>query len=237
MAAGTTYAARRCDLAAQQRNPAQRRRNPVVRRRLAAGLVASALVITGVGAFTALVWPGYAVARPAATNGNEQYRAAAVQLSREPAPRVGEQTELMAAVPDYAGVWAQAKISAYLGWQNTAGAVEAWTISYTDARQNKMGRLEVTVGQWASGSAALAFYRSQVRLFENEFELEPELSGEVTQAATGQVAGSYSIWLALDDDGVPTPGKGVMWWRNGTVVVRVTGPTAELAAFYSVYPL
>ena len=204
--------------------------NPTLkRRRVVAVLAFIGLVVGGTAVFTAIIWPGFAIAdalpapEPAAI-------APAPDLQLSPLERTGEQTELVAQFPDIVGVWVQSGISGYMNWQND-NAVEAWTITYADGTLlDEPGRspysVQLIVGQWASASEASVFFKSQTKGITNEL-----MSGQVTAAESGQAVGQYI--LATD----PYDGSAIMWWRNGTVVIKAVGPIDLLPDFYSIYPL
>jgi len=227
--------------------------NPALRRRrVIAGLFLTGIVVGSTGAVTAFVFPGYALANDAEaalpTTGAPQ-----LPLLREPLARVGEQTALVAAIPDVVNnLWLEAGISGFMDWQN-ADAVEAWTITYLDGVQPlpegegataaKLPAIEVIVGQWSTTKAASAFLTARTKGI-------PTLdSGVVTIAESGQEVGKYLLILdqpedvakvAKDDlklEEVPAGAQGIMWWRNGTVVIKAVGPIELLSDFYSGFPL
>jgi len=105
------------------------------RRRALVALTLVALVVGGTAAFTALVWPGFAIAEPVEPTPIAAL-ARPTQLRFTPEQRIGEQTALVAAVPDVAGVWVRQGISSYLTWQND-DAVEAWAVKYLDGTPTK----------------------------------------------------------------------------------------------------
>lgn len=204
--------------------------NPTLkRRRVVAILTFVGLVVGGTAAFTAAIWPGFAVADPLPAPPPAAI-APATDLQLAPQERTGEQTDLIAQVPDVIGVWVQQGIGGYMNWQND-NAVEAWNVTYADGRAlDGPGRspysVQLIVGQWATGSDASAFYRSQTKTITEEL-----ISGDVTAADSGQVVGQYILYTD------PYDGQAVMWWRNGTVVVKAIGPVELLPDFYSIYPL
>ncbi|MCL1801206.1 MAG: hypothetical protein FWG25_07590 [Promicromonosporaceae bacterium] len=206
--------------------------NPVLRRRRAIAITLGAtLVVGGVATFTATMYPGFArtdhvtVAAPVFTT--------PPNLALTALPRIGEQTDLVAALPDTVYYWVQTGISGYLGWQHTNEAVEAWNVTYRDGRPASTDPLTpplevlMTVGQWSTSAAASAFLRATLADFS-----DPLATGEVSVGVS--TVGSYYLY---GPDALSGSDLGTMWWRNGTVVVKITGPISELADFYSAFPL
>jgi len=204
--------------------------NPALRRRRVTFFAfVTTVVVGGTAVFTSIFYPGFAIAdavevvTPAATM-------PAPALLRGPLERIGEQTALVKALPDKVGKWVQAGISGFMDWQND-DAVEAWTVNYLDGTAAPdaavaPAAIQLTVAQWDTPANAALFFRGQTRDIEN-----PVMTGDVTLADNAQVAGQYV--LATD----PETGIGVMWWRNGTVVIKAVGPVDLLPDFYSIYPL
>ncbi|WP_028046116.1 hypothetical protein [Cellulomonas sp. URHE0023] len=118
----------------------------------------------------------------------------------------------------------------------TAGAIEAYTETYTDG---DTGTVTVSAGQWETPAEATAFAATLVAALPSAPAPDPTAtataaastlpqSGEVT--AAGAAVGSYTI----ADNG---DGTGTAVWTNATTVFQVTAPVADIVNFYSAYPL
>jgi len=219
-------------------NPALAKR----RRRVIGG--GATILVVGIGAGSAFGWPGYA--RPALV---EPAELAVTTPQPRPtataAERVGEQTALVKAIPDIVQYWVQSGITSNVDWQHESYAIEAWNVNYLDeaARANTIKsnggtnsvanyssaitnkqRISVTIGQWESETEASQFYRKQKAQVEvAAINVNSVFVGE-------QVVGEYALF---DLGG----GQGEIWWRNGTVVIRASGPLDALTDFYSTYRL
>jgi hypothetical protein len=209
------------------------RKNVALRkRRITVGATLVTLIIGGTAAFTALVWPGFAQSAPVVSA--MPVLPLTSQPGLDPHPRVGEQTALVAAIPDFAGNWVQSGISGFFGWQHSADAVEAWTVVYQRASGNNTESISLVAGQWTTNSAASAFYRTNTTGVPGVIE-----SGSV-MSASGTVVGSYQLSDGKHDPAVAESEAGqvgIMWWRNANVVVKAIGPIELLRAFYSQFPL
>jgi len=116
----------------------------------------------------------------------------------------------------------------------TAGAIEAYTETYTDGGT---GSVTVNAGQWETPAEATTFaatLAAPAPAAANPTATAdpgaPKLpqSGDVT--AAGATVGTYTI----SDLG---NGTGTAVWTNGTTVFQVTAPVADIVDFYSAYPL
>ncbi|MCG2797512.1 MAG: hypothetical protein L6367_03125 [Cellulomonas sp.] len=117
------------------------------------------------------------------------------------------------------------------------GALEAYTETFSDGSGATLG---LQVGQWATPEEATAVLgaltaaaptataapSSSASASADTYGL-PQ-SGSVD--ADGQTTGSYLIV----DNG---DGTGTATWTNGTALLQLTGPVAEIARAYSAFPL
>ncbi|WP_129336670.1 hypothetical protein [Cellulomonas endophytica] len=103
------------------------------------------------------------------------------------------------------------------------GALEAWQDTLSDGASTAT----VRVGQWRTPEEAAA--------------VAGELAAGVA-AAGGTVAAPTEVLVGgapagTRTDGTAADGSGVAVWSNGTVVVLLTGPAADVAALADAYPL
>ncbi|PZR52669.1 hypothetical protein DNL40_11220 [Xylanimonas oleitrophica] len=191
------------------------------RRRIVVATVMGTVVLL-VAALTAFVWPGYGVPEPEPTP-TVTTTAPPPTPTIEPAPREGEQTDLTGALPDTVLAFVQRGLVDNAPWHDDHGAVESWRVTYTDGEGGDATEVVLTVGQWSEESDATSFYDAQAKAAGRP------LKGGTVQV-DGEDVGSYSV--TAEDDG-----EGVIWWRNGTVVIQVVGPAEVVEDFYSAYPL
>lgn len=190
------------------------------RRRIVVGAAAGVLVLVVV-ALTAFVWPGYALPEPLPTP-THTVTAPAPTPSISPAPRAADQTALVKALPDAVRQFAQQAIADYHPWQDEHQATEAWTVTYADAVGAGAKTITVEVGQWVDAATATTFADGQITASGPAAK-----TGDVT--VDGKMTGNYALF--------PSGDKAVMWWRNGTVVIRAEGPADQIEAFYTEFPL
>ncbi|MCL1870532.1 MAG: hypothetical protein FWF90_09010 [Promicromonosporaceae bacterium] len=203
-------------------NRAPARPSPaVIRRRRIVVLSGAGLVVVVVALVTAFGWPGYAVPAPLPTP-THTVTAPAPTPTISPVPRTGEQTDLTKALPLTVLALVEQKLENLPAWQDDDQAVESWTLTYADAKGAGATTVTLQVGQWADDSAATAFFTAQTQAAGASTK-----SGDVTVG--GKKVGGYAL--------VPAGDKSVLWWRNGTVVLRAQGPEAVVQQFYSAYPL
>ena len=131
-----------------------------------------------------------------------------------------------------------------------AGALEAYTLEYTDGEQ----QVVVVAGQWPSEDDATAAYQAMADAAAATAAAPAPPDGEDADGAgadgeqdgdespapqpleegavqvCGTEVGRYTI--ALHADGTAT-----MVWRNGTVVLRADGPAAAVRELYTGYAL
>jgi hypothetical protein len=216
---------------ADQRARSPRRQTPVppgrvspevYRRRRLVVFSGAGLVVLAVAVLTAFVWPGFAVPEPLPTP-TVTVTAPEPTPTISPAARTGEQTALSKALPDVVLALVQQKLANLPQWQDEHDALEAWTVTYADGTGADATTVTLQVGQWPDADSATAFYEAQVKA-----------GGSVARAGDvkvgGKVTGSYA-----ERDG--SDGAAVIWWRNGTVVLRAEGPKDQLEKFYTRYPL
>jgi len=122
-----------------------------------------------------------------------------------------------------------------------AGALEAWTDTYSDGGT---GKLTVQAGQFPTADAAKAFAATLTAALPTAAP-SPAVTaaasatgatGAPTLPKTGQVSaggtvtGSYTIVDGGD-------GTGIAVWSNGTGVFRLVAPLADVVNAYGAYPL
>ncbi|GIG27805.1 hypothetical protein [Cellulomonas marina] len=111
------------------------------------------------------------------------------------------------------------------------GAVEAWADTYD-------GGVAVRVGQWATPEEAAAVGDPLVGALVGAGG-DGARSGDVPVADAAAGRWAVADGVAVDAAGTPVPTEGVSsaaWW-NGTVVVVLVAPTAEVDALWAAYPL
>ena len=224
-------------------------------RRFRFALGVTALVVCGTAGFTAVVFPGFAKAEPPSAPVTA-VQIAAPLLARTAQERIGEQTALVAALPDQVGIWVQSGINGYMGWLNDE-VVEAWNITYLDGVTAGDGEDEqpiavrLTVGQWptplgSEASKARLFYESQTKglggvVMKGNVKVGDTTTGQyviVVDRPDGAEPPSAGEPLGnIDPASIPGDAQGVMWWRNGTVVIKAVGPISVLPDFFSAFPL
>ena len=112
----------------------------------------------------------------------------------------------------------------------TAGALEAWSETYTDGGT---GTLAVRSSQWETPAEATAFAAALVAALPAAAapaSPAPALpaSGEVL--AAGTPVGTYTVVDGGD-------GTGIAVWSNGTAVFRLVAPLADVLDAYAQFPL
>lgn len=117
------------------------------------------------------------------------------------------------------------------------GALEAYTETFTDGAGTTLG---LQVGQWATPQEATAVLGALTATPPTATEAatpgataSADASGlprTGTVDAAGQAVGSYVIV----DNG---DGTGTATWTNGTALLQLTGPVAEIARAYSAFPV
>jgi hypothetical protein len=196
----------------------------VIRRRRARWLGGAAAFVVAIAVATAVWKPGFAIPPPVPTPLVVAVPTPEPTATIPPAPRAGEHTALLDALPDVVRQFAQAGIANLPDWQDANDATESWTVTYTDRAGADAATMTLSIGQWATTSAATSFATAQMRA-----------AGAATRrgdvSVGGQVAGTYALVPGADG------ATGAIWWRNGTVVAVARGPLDELAHFYSAYPL
>ena len=146
----------------------------------------------------------------------------------EPLERTGEVTALTQALPDSVFHLAQRGIENYDQWQSENRALESWAVLYAASEDPGAASVALTVGQWAEESAATSFAEAQMRAAG-----APTRTGDVRVGTS--VVGTFSIFNTGPGAG---PGaRTVIWWRNGTVVLRAEGPANLVTDFYTAFPL
>jgi hypothetical protein len=193
----------------------------VFRRRRVVVASAAGLLVVAVAALTAFVWPGYALPEPLPTP-TVTVTPPPPTPTIAPAERTGEQTALTTALPDTVLRFAQQGIENLATWQDENDATESWTVTYADGTGEGAATITLQVGQWATPEAATSFAEAQVKAAGAASK-----TGDVL--VDGEPVGTYAL--------VPSGDSAVLWWRNGTVVIRAEGPADDIEAFYSEYPL
>lgn len=199
---------------------AQVRRSAAVyrRRRLVVGVLGLLVLVVVLGV-AGLFWPGYlhaeepepvptvTVTAPAPTP--------AVKSMQRPAGETAFQEALPSAVLQFALTTMAATDAA-----EESDATEGWKATYTDGEEL---RVVVTATQWPGAEEATA-------------------SAETLSEAAGKAASSGDVKVGDDVVGryaltPPDSGARTMTWRNGTVVLQVTGPADVVEEFYRAFPL
>lgn len=175
--------------------------------------------IGAVALLTAFVVPGFAFPNvPDLVDPDPRPTAPVI----EPLERTGEATALTEMLPDAVLHLAQRGIDNYDPWQSENRALESWTVLYAAGAGPGATAVILTLGQWADESTATSFANAQSRAAG-----VPIRTGEVHVGE--QVVGNFSIHGQGAD--------AVIWWRNGTVVLRAVGPANFLIDFYAAFPL
>jgi len=177
---------------------------------------------------SAFVWPGFADPKPAAFLADTSGFAVATVPSLTPAERIGDQTELVKAMPDTVGAYAQTNIAGTAGWQGGEGAIESWRFTYADSLGPGATNIVVDIGQWGRAAEAEEFFATLL-----DAESQPVAQGDVE--VKGERSGRFALVEVAADAGQGR--QGALYWRNGTVVFRVTGPIEKLQQFYSNFPI
>jgi hypothetical protein len=113
-----------------------------------------------------------------------------------------------------------------------AGALEAWSDSYTDGGA---GKLTVQAGQWPTVDEAKAFAATLTAALPSAVPSPaatggPALPRSGSVVVSGTAAGSFSIADGGD-------GTGVAVWTNGSAVFRMVAPLADIVNAYGAFPL
>jgi hypothetical protein len=103
-----------------------------------------------------------------------------------------------------------------------AGALEAYELVYADGAGPDATTVTVVAGQWATDAEA------EVAAADLVGDATPTTSGEVT--VDGAAAGTYVVVAGTD-------GTATVTWRNGTAVLRATGPAEVVEDVYAAYPM
>ncbi|MFC8923892.1 hypothetical protein [Cellulosimicrobium sp. NPDC057127] len=193
----------------------------VYRRRRLVALLALVLVVALVVALLALVWPGFA------RSGGEEEPAPTVTVTADPATPTLEPVERTASTP-----FAQALPATVLdlalrsdaatdAW-TAAGALEAYELVYADGEDEGATTVTVVAGQWPTPQEAET---AATALLEG---VEPATQDDVTVG--GETVGT--VVVVPGDEGEAT-----VTWRNGTAVLRATGPADVVEDVYAAYPM
>jgi hypothetical protein len=194
------------------------------RRRRLMLMWSAAVIVVAIAIFTAVKWPGYAIAEPEPAPTIVTPTPAPTPTA-EPLARAGEHTPLVDALPDAVREYTQQGIVNLPGWQEENGATESWAVTYADAAIGAPGAriMLLETGQWSLAEDARSFANAHIIAAG-----EPVRSGDVT--VDGKVTGTYAVFDSGD-------GMGSMWWVNDTVVLHIMGTADEVTEFYSAYPL
>jgi len=194
-------------------------------------------VVLAAALTSAFVWPGFAESHAAAVLSESSSAAHANASAQQsgglaeqlaPAERLGEQTELVKAMPDQVAGFVQTNIDGAASWKGGDKAIESWRFTYADGVGAEASTLLVDVGQWEDAALAEEFFATLLATAD-----EPIAEGDVLVGDAP--AGRFALV-----EGIPTADQtepGVLYWRNGTLVFRVTGPISQLQQFYSELPI
>ena len=213
------------------------------RRRIAVGGIAG-LILLSVTLLTAFVWPGFAD-RPTATPTEATTTAQPPMPTITPAPRVGEQTALVAALPDRVHGFVQSEIIGLASDDAAQDALESWRVNYRDGDTPGANSIVVEVHQFAADTAAESFLAAQTSDFAEPLAHGDVLVGEIPTGLYALFADAGDTELAVTGEtGASTPAvdansttPGVLIWRNGTVVITARGPINLMPQFYTGFPL
>ncbi|MBD5785499.1 hypothetical protein IF650_04835 [Cellulosimicrobium terreum] len=194
----------------------------VYRRRRFVAVLGLLVVLALVVALLAFVWPGFArsdaAADPAPT---VTVTAPEPTPTLDPVARTSD-TAFAKVLPSTVLAFVLTGEEPVDAW-TSAGAIEAYALTYADGEGPDATTVTVTAGQYASADEAAAAAAALVEAAGGADE-----EGEVTVG--GDAAGAYSV--SGDDDGTST-----VTWYNGTAVLQATGPTGVVEDVYSAYPL
>lgn len=196
------------------------------RRRLVV-LVALVVLVSGVVAFAAFVWPGFAAGDEVREPDEVVVTTAPPTPTIDPVERTAT-TDLAKALPGAVLQFAlrsEAESDVYAD----AGAIEGHELSYADSEGEGATVVTVLAGQWGDDDEATAAYDE---LLEAAVAAggEATSTGEVT--VDGEPMGTYAITPVAEAAGTAT-----VTWRNGTAVLQATGPADEIEKFYTAFPL
>ncbi|GII98277.1 hypothetical protein CLV28_0603 [Sediminihabitans luteus] len=201
----------------------------VYRRRRLVVLTLALLLVAGIVALVVALLPGGsdAAADPAPSATSAAVLPTTPTL--EPVERPKDATRFELSLPDKVGRFA-------LVAEDDSPAFdvdepnEAWALTYADGAGPEATRVTLDAGQWIDeGQAAGAFDTAADALRE---ATGPSVEkGDVSVAqpeGDPLVTGTYERYT----DGPTT----IVLWRNGTAVLRASGPSAEMESFYARFP-
>jgi hypothetical protein len=218
--------------AAAARQAVIRRRRKVVGGFCGALVGASALA-------SAFVWPGFALPEPAPAP-TVTYTAPVPIPTITAAAREGEQTAFSSALPDSVLNFVQRNIAGIAAWPGSDSALESWRFTYADGLGSDAKTIVVDAGQWSDELAAEQFFAARLDALAKPLESGDVFVNEVKVGTYALVPSQASAnpEVAISADGtVNTVERGVLYWRNGTVVIRAEGPLASLQQFYAAFPI
>lgn len=204
------------------------------RRRKVVGIGAVGIVLAA-ALSSAFVWPGFADSHPAAVltqapeRSSEVMNPDAAVPELEPAARVGEQTELVKAIPDLVAGFVQTDIAGAATWTGGEKAIESWQFTYIAGGNVGADTILVDVGQFENAADSEAFFSALLNSAS-----EPIAEGDVFVG--DERAGRFALVEGPTTSAEPSE-QGVLYWRNGTVVLRAEGPITQLQQFYTEFPL
>jgi hypothetical protein len=194
----------------------------VIRRRRITVIGAAGGVVVAAALVSAFAWPGFAIPEPLPTP-TVTVQAPIPTPTIAPAERLVETTPLLDALPDKVLAFVQQGIEPFDSWKTDHTALEAWTLTYADGEGAASTKLTLDLGQWATETFATSFFDAQVLAAG-----EPTMSGDVLVGETA--VGQYAMFESAT-------GASTIWWRNATVVFRLTGPADVIADFYTAFPV
>ncbi|MBU4215163.1 MAG: hypothetical protein KJ792_10950 [Actinobacteria bacterium] len=155
----------------------------------------------------------------------------------EPVARTATST-FAAALPTTVLQFALASSAADDAWV-AKGALEAYAETFADGSGATLG---LQVGQWVTPQETTAVFGAITAAAPTSPASSPATASSTATAGTdglprsgsvevgGQATGSYLIV----DNG---DGTGTATWTNGTALLQLTGPVAEIARLYAAFPL
>lgn len=190
------------------------------RRRLVVGLLAL-LVVGSIVMMAAFVWPGFAYSGDGAATPEQTVTAQSPTPTASPIARA-EGTAFAKALPASVLRFALTAEAAEPTWSD-AGALEAYRLTYADGPTASATAITVTAGQWPTDDDATTAAADLVAAAG-----EPSSTGDVEVGDA--VGGEFSV-IPGDAD------TATIIWRNGTAVLRATGPADAVRQLYDAYPM
>jgi hypothetical protein len=206
---------------------------------LIAGIVAAAVILSGVG--IALAMSGRSGV-PSVAETRTTVKASPTPTASPAARAAG--SAFLTALPSTVLQYAWATVAPDTERLN-AGAVEAYAVVYTDGAA---AQVTLRAGQWASAAEATAAQASIVAALKATAPpaapaataTPAATAASPTPSATGVTEGSVTVGGQAVGTWVIVPaaaGPGTVVWSNGTALFEATAPVADLVNLYAAFPL